>query len=72
MQSTFFVHRQMEMVVLAIKLHPFSFKVVTDTGKDALHIAEHLFGEELSPVFLCRRPSARASGIRSVCRVEYR
>ena len=72
MQSTVLVHKQMDMVLLAIKLHPFRFKVVTDTGKDGLHIAEHLFGEELSPVFLFRRPSARASGIRSVCRVEYR
>jgi len=41
----------MDTVFVAIKLHQFSFKVVTDTGKDALQIAEHLFGEDLSPVF---------------------
>ena len=29
------VHKQMDMVFVAIKLHQFSFKVVTDTGKDA-------------------------------------
>jgi hypothetical protein len=32
----------MDMVLLAIKLHQCSFKVVRDTGKDALQIAEHL------------------------------
>ena len=41
----------MDMVFAAIKLHQFSFKVVTDTGKDALEIAEHLFGEDLSSIF---------------------
>jgi hypothetical protein len=39
----------MDMVLLAIKLHQLSFKVVTDTGKDSLQIAERLFGEDLSP-----------------------
>jgi hypothetical protein len=39
------------MVVLAIELYQFRFKVVADRSKDASQIVEHLFGEDLSPVF---------------------
>ena len=39
------------MVVVAIKLHQFSFKVFADSGKDAPSIVAYLFGKHLSPIF---------------------
>src|ERR1035438_3534069 len=45
------VHEQMDMVVLAIELYQFRFKVVAYSGKDAPQIVEYLFGEDLPPVF---------------------
>ena len=41
----------MNMVVLAIELYQFRFKVVTDAGKEALQSVEYLLGEDLAPVF---------------------
>jgi len=40
------VYEQMNMVVFAIELYQFRFKVVAYPGKDASQIGEYLFGEE--------------------------
>jgi hypothetical protein len=41
----------MNMVVLAVELDQFGFKVITYTGKDFPQIVEDLFGEDLAPIF---------------------
>ena len=45
------VDEQMDMVVLAIELYQFRFKVFAYSRKDAPQIVEHLFCEDISPAF---------------------
>lgn len=41
----------MDVVILAIELHQFRFKVSADAGEHRAQIVENLFGEDVAPVF---------------------
>ena len=45
------LHQQVDMILFAIELDQFRFKIFADAGEDASQVVEHLFGKDTSPVF---------------------